>query len=237
MSKHARPSRAGRRLATLSVSAAAVGTGGAVALGASPAQATESTSVLTVASQYAGTPYHFGGNTPAAGFDCSGFVQYVYSRVGVALPRTTGAQYGAMQHVSKAQMRPGDVLFIPDSGGGIEHEGIYAGGNSWWVARHTGTVITRQTLYTSNYLVGRVTGSATGAVATQAASTAAAVSQPLLRVGSRGTAVVTLQRRVGAGPDGDFGPMTRAAVLRQQSAHGLVTDGIVGPKTWAALSR
>ena len=109
----------------------------------------------------------------------------MYSRVGVALPRTTSAQYGAMQHVSKAQMRPGDVLFVPGSSGGIEHKGIYAGANSWWVARHTGTVITRQTLYTSNYLVGRVTGSAAGAVATQAASTAAAVSQPLLRVGSQ----------------------------------------------------
>ncbi len=234
MSKHARPSRTKVRLATLSVTAAALGTGGALSFGAAPAQASQPPSVLTIASHFAGTPYHFGGNTPS-GFDCSGFVQYVYGQVGVRLPRTTDAQYAAMQHISKSQMRAGDVLFIPGAGG-MEHEGIYAGGNAWWVARHTGTVITLQTLYTSNFVVGRVNrGSVPAAAPVARHVVAARVSGPTLQIGSRGPAVVVLQHRIGAGADGDFGPVTRSLVLRQQSAHRLVVDGIVGPRTRAAL--
>jgi len=46
---------------------------------------------------------------------------------------------------------------------------------------------------------------------------------------------VLLQRRIGATPDGDFGPLTRQAVLTAQRIHGLNPDGVVGPLTWAAL--
>lgn len=58
---------------------------------------------------------------------------------------------------------------------------------------------------------------------------------PTLKRGSYGRDVRTIQGWVGTGIDGDFGPMTEAAVKDWQRAHGLVVDGIVGPKTWAAL--
>lgn len=69
---------------------------------------------------------------------------------------------------------------------------------------------------------------------------AATVSLPLLRRGSRGSAVVRLQLALreldyNLQPDGIFGPMTREAVLTYQATHGLVADGLVGPKTWASL--
>ncbi|NES27552.1 L,D-transpeptidase family protein [Micromonospora terminaliae] len=76
-----------------------------------------------------------------------------------------------------------------------------------------------------------------------AAGTLAAASRPLLRQGSRGTAVTTLQQRLTAlrydvgGVDGIFGPSTHHAVVAFQKVNGLVRDGIVGPRTWAALDR
>ena len=59
--------------------------------------------------------------------------------------------------------------------------------------------------------------------------------RPVLRQGARGPAVRLVQRAVGAHADGDFGPRTRAAVIRFQRRHHLTADGVVGPRTWAAL--
>ncbi|MET7967134.1 L,D-transpeptidase family protein [Micromonospora sp. NPDC005305] len=75
------------------------------------------------------------------------------------------------------------------------------------------------------------------------AVTLAAASRPMLRQGSRGAAVTTLQKRLTAlhydvgGVDGIFGPSTHHAVVAFQKLNGLVRDGIVGPRTWAALDR
>jgi peptidoglycan hydrolase-like protein with peptidoglycan-binding domain len=60
-------------------------------------------------------------------------------------------------------------------------------------------------------------------------------SLPLLRVGSSGAFVIEIQGYVGAVQDGKFGPQTCAAVKHWQAGHGLVADGIVGPKTWASF--
>ncbi|GGR97262.1 hypothetical protein GCM10010169_47280 [Micromonospora fulviviridis] len=85
-------------------------------------------------------------------------------------------------------------------------------------------------------------GSAAGAT-TGATVTLAAASQPTLRQGSRGAAVTQLQTRLTAlrydvgGVDGIFGPSTHHAVVAFQKVNGLVRDGIVGPRTWAALDR
>lgn len=61
------------------------------------------------------------------------------------------------------------------------------------------------------------------------------LSLPTLRRGSRGSDVVTLQKRLGVGADGIFGPGTQSAVIAYQSSHGLTPDGVVGPKTWGSL--
>lgn len=63
------------------------------------------------------------------------------------------------------------------------------------------------------------------------------VDMPMIAQGSTGDAVVALQRLVGADPDGQFGPLTYAAVQAFQSTHGLTVDGIVGPQTWAGLAQ
>ena len=105
------------------------------------------------AARHVGKPYVYGANGPAA-FDCSGFVQYVYSRVGLSLPRTSGAQAAVTRPVAQADRLPGDLIIFARAGR-VFHVGIYAGDNTMWVARHTGTTITRQRLWTTAYTVGR----------------------------------------------------------------------------------
>jgi cell wall-associated NlpC family hydrolase len=105
------------------------------------------------AARHIGKPYVYGANGPDA-FDCSGFVQYVYSKVGVVLPRTSGAQAAVARPVAQADRRLGDLLVFRTRGR-VTHVGIYAGDDTMWVARHTGTTIIRQRLWTSAYTVGR----------------------------------------------------------------------------------
>jgi cell wall-associated NlpC family hydrolase len=86
------------------------------------------TSVLASADEYVGTKYVWGGTTPR-GFDCSGFVQYVYREHGIELPRTSRqqAQVGRYVPTSQASLRVGDLLFFATDGKRIDHIAIYAG--------------------------------------------------------------------------------------------------------------
>ncbi len=73
-----------------------------------------------------GKPYQWGAAGPDK-FDCSGLVQYVYSNLGVSLPRVSGQQAGAGVHVDRADLRGGDLVFFRLSGSRINHVGIYVG--------------------------------------------------------------------------------------------------------------
>lgn len=97
-----------------------------------PAKASASAArVLATAKQYLGTRYRYGGETPAAGFDCSGFVQYVYGRHAVELPRTSRLQATAGQSLplGVAKLQPGDLLLFASTGKGVNHVAIYVGDN------------------------------------------------------------------------------------------------------------
>lgn len=83
--------------------------------------------ILSKAQSYLGTPYVYGGASPS-GFDCSGFVYYVYGTFGISVGRTPAAQASAGTQVDKASLQVGDiVLFAGTGGSGITHAGIYAG--------------------------------------------------------------------------------------------------------------
>ena len=75
--------------------------------------------------QYLGVPYVYGGSTPTGGFDCSGFVQYVYRQMGIDLPRTADVQYLVGTPVEKDQLRTGDLVFFAGDYVNVSHVGIY----------------------------------------------------------------------------------------------------------------
>jgi peptidoglycan DL-endopeptidase CwlO len=118
-----------------------------------PAPPPTHSSVVSIAMRYLGTPYVWGGASPA-GFDCSGLVMYVFAQVGVSLPHSSYAQYGMGSPVSRDQLQPGDLVFFD----GLGHVGIYVGGGSFIHAPHTGDVVRISSLsgwYASSYVGAR----------------------------------------------------------------------------------
>jgi cell wall-associated NlpC family hydrolase len=85
--------------------------------------------VIGTAEQYIGVPYKWGGSSPTEGFDCSGYVRFVYARQGVRLPRTSREQAAAGEHVTArvSSLRQGDLMLFAESRQSISHVAIYAG--------------------------------------------------------------------------------------------------------------
>jgi cell wall-associated NlpC family hydrolase len=77
-----------------------------------------------------GTRYKNGGRDPG-GFDCSGFVWYVFARHGLAVPRTVAEQYEAGGSVAATDLQAGDLVFFATAGSGASHVGIVVGGDSF----------------------------------------------------------------------------------------------------------
>ena len=94
-------------------------------------------SVVSIALQYLGVPYVWGGASPATGFDCSGFVMYVFAQLGVSLPHHAASMYAYGTPVPYDQLAPGDLVFFS----GLGHMGIYIGNGQFVHAPHTGDVV------------------------------------------------------------------------------------------------
>ena len=103
--------------------------------------------VVGIALQYLGIPYVWGGASPSTGFDCSGFVMYVFAQIGVSLPHHAASMYSYGSPVSRDQLAPGDLVFFD----GLGHMGIYIGGGQFVHAPHTGDVVKISSLYESWY--------------------------------------------------------------------------------------
>jgi cell wall-associated NlpC family hydrolase len=104
------------------------------------------------AMRFIGTPYVFGGTTPS-GFDCSGYVQYVFAMFGVHLPRTADVQYYA-GHQTVGGIRTGDLVFFQTYLPGPSHVGIYMGKGKFIHSSSHGVMISRlaDSYWASRYL-------------------------------------------------------------------------------------
>jgi cell wall-associated NlpC family hydrolase len=85
---------------------------------------------LAAADAYVGVPYRWGGTSPRTGFDCSGYVQYVYRREGAELPRTSRQQAaaGTRRPTRWDAAGPGDLVMFAEEGEAISHVAFYVGG-------------------------------------------------------------------------------------------------------------
>ncbi|MEO8096016.1 MAG: C40 family peptidase [Pseudolysinimonas sp.] len=105
--------------------------------------------VAAVAQQYIGTPYVYGGADPS-GFDCSGFVMYVYAQFGIGLPHGTGGQAAAGTAISIDAAVPGDIVMMDG------HDGFYMGNGMILDAGTSGTYVSIRQIWTSDYYIVRL---------------------------------------------------------------------------------
>jgi peptidoglycan DL-endopeptidase CwlO len=111
---------------------------------AAPAPSASGGSIVSVARQYLGVPYVFGGASPS-GFDCSGLTMYVYAQFGISLPHSSAAQGSGGTRVSNPV--PGDLVIID----GGSHVGIYTGGGNMIDAPMPGRVVNERPIYSANH--------------------------------------------------------------------------------------
>jgi cell wall-associated NlpC family hydrolase len=112
--------------------------------------------VVSEAARHRGKPYLFGASGPNR-FDCSGFTMYVYRKTtGKSLPHKADLQQRYGRAVSKSAARPGDLIILRNGSYGF-HAGIYAGGGRMWAAPRAGKTITKQKIWSRNYVVRRLT--------------------------------------------------------------------------------
>ena len=118
------------------------------------ANSSKGSDVISYAKQFLGCKYVYGGTT-SKGFDCSGFTQFVYAHFGVNLNRTAAAQYS--NGTSVTNLQAGDLVMFGKSG--INHVGIYIGGNTFIHAANPSRGVTTDTLasgyYKTNYVGAR----------------------------------------------------------------------------------
>jgi cell wall-associated NlpC family hydrolase len=158
-------------------------------VGAGSAQGTPYGGVVSIALQYLGIPYEWGGVTPQ-GFDCSGLVQYVFAQVGVSLPHYTVSQwnYAGAVPVAPNELQPGDLVFF----NGLDHVGIYLGYGYFVDAPHAGASVRIDSLsepwYASRYDgARRVVGTSLSSVPQPSGTTAFTTGTTAFSAGSDAT--------------------------------------------------
>ena len=104
-----------------------------------PGSSAKGQEVANYALQFVGYPYVWGGMSPSTGFDCSGFVYYIYGQFGYSMNRVAADQARNGVHVDPNQLQPGDVLCFYSSGDYIGHVGIYIGNNQFVHAANSRT--------------------------------------------------------------------------------------------------
>lgn len=107
--------------------------------------------IVANAKSFQGVPYLWGGTTPS-GFDCSGFVQYVYKQNGISIPRNSRSQSTAGTHIHPKEAQPGDLIFFyGEVKGHVSHVAMYIGNGEFIHAPCTGKTISISTIKKEKY--------------------------------------------------------------------------------------
>jgi cell wall-associated NlpC family hydrolase len=120
------------------------------------ATATSGNPLVALALTFLGTPYRFGGSDPS-GFDCSGFVQWVFARLGAALPREVHDQFRVGKKIDEDEVKAGDLVFFQTVARGASHVGI-ALGDGRFVHAPSSKGVVRIERYTTGYWAQRWVG-------------------------------------------------------------------------------
>ena len=106
--------------------------------------------IVTTALSFRGVPYQYGGSSPVTGFDCSGFVQYVFAQYGLRLPREVRDQYREGEEIERDDVQAGDLIFFETVSRGASHVGLAIGGDQF-VHAPSSTGVVRVERFTSSY--------------------------------------------------------------------------------------
>ncbi|MEY2915228.1 MAG: hypothetical protein RLZ69_1006 [Actinomycetota bacterium] len=107
--------------------------------------------ILQVAAKYVGSPYVFGGENPS-GFDCSGYVRFVFSQFGLDLPHSAIAQSRMGILIKPEDAQPGDLVVLND----LSHDGIYAGNGNFYHAPRPGDTVKLAPIFTDRVFFVRL---------------------------------------------------------------------------------
>lgn len=149
--KAAAEAEAAAQAAAASAAATTTSTAASTGSASAPTTSFSLSAVFQKALEYRGTPYVFGGSTPS-GFDCSGFVMYVYAQFGIDLAHSVSAQAAAGTRISLAEAQPGDLVIMNG------HDGFYAGNGMILDAPRPGKVVQMRAIWTSDYYIVRING-------------------------------------------------------------------------------
>jgi len=120
------------------------------------AEPSATSTVVNTALSFLGVPYRNGGTDPS-GFDCSGFVRYVFARYGQQLPRDVQSQFRVGRPIDRDHVEPGDLVFFQTVSPGASHVGI-ALGNGEFVHAPSSRGVVRRERYTVDYWATRWVG-------------------------------------------------------------------------------
>ncbi|MFO7370926.1 MAG: C40 family peptidase [Bacteroidales bacterium] len=116
----------------------------------SPGLDTIRLSIVEKAREYLGVNYHY-GRSDEQGFDCSGYVRFVYSKFGFTLPHSSSEQYRQSRRIKNRKALPGDLVFFQTRGKPIGHVGIYLGDNSFIHSPSRGRQVSIESLDSAYY--------------------------------------------------------------------------------------
>jgi cell wall-associated NlpC family hydrolase len=129
-----------------------------------------------------GVPYLYGGESPKAGFDCSGLMQWAYHQAGIDLPRVADQQFTAGTAVGLNDLKEGDLVFFRIGGGDVDHVGMYVGNHMFLEAPRTGEVVQmadlRNSYWSSQFAGARRVVPLSGGGLSQAVTAPAAGTTP-----------------------------------------------------------